>query len=351
MAFIFSDSFDFYTPVVSNPTDLPQGGWSSVDTPSRIGIVASVTRFGVGKSIFFRDNFTSIGKNFDANTSATIFVNVSHYSTTVDVGNTGSNTNITFGDSATAQFTISFARNGSIRLYRGTNAGTLLATYLNAFVINEWNNFQFKIKIDPVAGTFAVRKNGSSTDSFSATGLITRQTSNSYANYMLVSCNYNGDYFDDLYVFDDSGSAPNNWTGDLRSYSLTAVADTAQKDFTPQGAVDNYANVGKFSTNNATYNYSSTVGQEDLFDITDLSVVPSFISSVVVKTVMEKSDSDPREGQPVILSNVTTSLGTSVLLSTSWVGYLSNWSLDPDTSAAWNAAGVNNLQVGYKVSA
>lgn len=351
MAFLFSDSFDFYTVTASNPTDLPQGGWTSVYRAFDIGISNTVTRFGVGKSLSIV-NTSQIAKTFSRNTSNTIFLNVSYYNSTVIVPSTDIGVFFSFGDVGTDQFTICFVKNGSIQLRTGGPAGVVAATYSGAFVINEWNNFQIKVKIDPSAGTFSIRRNGSSVDSFAATGLDTQQTANSYANYMVLG-NYTpflSNWVDDLYVFDDSGLTPNNWTGDLRSYSLTATADTAQKDFTPQGSADNYANVGKFAPNLATYNYSSTVGNEDLFDITDLAVTPAFISSVVVKTVMEKSDSNPREGQPVILSNVTTSTGTSFLLSTSWIGYLDCWPTDPDTSANWTAAGVNALKVGYKVA-
>ena len=147
MAFIFSDSFDFYTVVASSPTDLTYGGWSSVNTPSRMGISSAITRFGVGKSLVFNDFVCSVGKTFASNTSNTIFINISYYDTRVIVGSTSADAYCTFGDGVTSQFTISFMQNGSIQLRKGGTAGAVVATYLAAYVINEWNNFQFKIKI------------------------------------------------------------------------------------------------------------------------------------------------------------------------------------------------------------
>lgn len=343
MAFLFSDSFDFYT--VAGNSEFNQGGWTSW---FRMSISDTTTRFGVGKSAYNFDTVATLGKTFSTNTSNTIFLTLSYRNDNVAVGSNDTSLYITFGDGAAEQCSIYFIRNGSIQLRRGA---TILGTYTSAFADKEWNNFQFKIKIDPTVGTFSFRQNGSSTDTYAITGLNTQQTANSFANYILCTMQTSPNYLEDFYYFDDSGSAPNDWVGDQRCYALTMTADTAQKDFTPQGSANNYANVGKFAPNTSTYNYSSTVGNEDLFDITNLSVTPTSITSVVVKTVMQKSDSAARNGQPVILSNVTSSTGTDEVLSTSWSGYLSNWSVDPDTSAAWTASGVNNLQVGYKVSA
>lgn len=350
MAYIFSDSFDFYTPNSDNSPDWVYGGWS--DGASCL-FDSTITRFGTGKSFSPAYGSYLIKSNL-SNSSDTVFVNVSIY--TKSLAASDPIAHITLSDGSTSQVSITFNAGGSISLKLGDYNGSVIATYTNAFIATEWNNFQFKIKIASAGGgTFDVRKNGNSSSNFSATGLTTRVTSNSYINSVKLSELGSFSrlfYFDDFYMFDNNpASAPSDWTGDIRSYSLTATSDTAQKQFTPSGSPNNYANVGKFAPNTATYNYASTVGYEDLFDITNLSVSPTQIIGVVTKTVMSKSDTNPRNGQPVIKSNATSSDGTSVALSSSFIGYINNWSTDPDTLAAWTASGVNALQIGYKVSA
>lgn len=349
MAYIFSDSFDFYTTSGDLSTQYQYGGWTYANTYS---IASTFTRFNVGKSL---DIWADVIRKTDlANSSSTVFLNFSIYSSVTN-GSGDEFAHFTFFDGATSQVSIVLYRTGNMVFKLGGVSGTTVATYTAAASSsNVWYNFQIKIKIDPSAGTIDVRKNGSGSSDFSATGLTTRNSSNSYVNGVEYGtyAGHNQVYLDDLYLFDDNaGSAPSDWTGDIRSYSLTATADTAQKDFTPQGSANNYANVGKFAPNTATYNYSSTVGNEDLFDITNLSVTPSSIVGVTTKTIMSKSDSSPRNGQPIIKSGSTADTGTDEALSSSYVGYINNWPEDPNTAAAWTASGVNALQVGYKVSA
>lgn len=348
MAFIFSDSFDFYT--VGSSPEPAYGGWTSF---SNISISSTVTRFGTGKSLTSGiANSGAALKSFTSNSSATIYINCALYWPVLN-GSTAQINYITLRDVATDQITIVFTHLGSIQLYRGSSTGTLLATYSNAFAATVWTQFQFKIKIDPSAGTFEVRKNGNPSADFTATGLNTRASANSYVNGLLYNPNYlsTTSYMDDLLIFDDnSASAPNSWVGDVRSYSLTATADTAQKDFTPVGSTSNYANVGKFAPNAATYNYSGTVGNIDLFNITDLTVTPASIVGVTTKNVMLKSDSNPRVGQTVIKSSSTTTTGATYNLSTTYTACVDFWPTDPATSSAWISSGIDALQVGYKVA-
>lgn len=352
MAYIFSDSFDFYSnSSTALTTEYSYGGWSS--SGSQSGATSSVTRFGTGKSFYsgyyYGSTITKTG--LDPST-ATVFVNFSFRANTITGGTDGLMA-ITLTDTGVDQCTISCLENGSIVLRRGGVAGTVVATYANAFTAGVWNNFQCKVKIDSSTGTFDVRKNGSGSSDYSATGLNNKGGSNAYMDGLVVAIvGSTNNYLDDLYIFDDNAfSAPSDWTGDIRAYAKTANADTAQKDFTPQGSVSNYLNVGKLAPNITTYNYADVVGYKDVFEMNNLPVSPTSIVGVVMKTVMAKSDTGVRDGEALIVSGVTESTGVYATLSTSFVGYISNWDVDPDTGAAWTASGVNSLKIGYKVAA
>jgi hypothetical protein len=93
------------------------------------------------------------------------------------------------------------------------------------------------VVIDGSAGEIHIRKNGNSSDDFSATGLNTRGgTSNNYANKVaLVSVGnaVGGNVFvDDLWLYDgNTGGLPHDFIGDVRAVQIMPNADTAQKNF------------------------------------------------------------------------------------------------------------------------
>jgi hypothetical protein len=139
-------------------------------------------------------------------------------------------------DGASFQCSICITQGGKLELRRGDKAGTVVASYAPAFVQDTWTHFQCKVVIDPTVGSFEVRKDGVAVNSFSATGLNTRSTGNSYANgFSLISGQQDqATYVDDLLVFSGAGAAPNTWVGDCRAICLAPSGDTATKVFAPQ---------------------------------------------------------------------------------------------------------------------
>jgi len=102
---------------------------------------------------------------------------------------------------------------------------------------------------------------------------------------------------------------------------------------------------------NNTFIYDSNVGDEDLFNLQDLTVTPSSIVLVVGKQFCAKSDSGARSGAIQFKSGATEISGPSTVLSSSW-GYLTSpQPLDPDTGLPWTISGVNAMKVGPKVTA
>jgi hypothetical protein len=99
-----------------------------------------------------------------------------------------------------------------------------------------------------------------------------------------------------------------------------------------------------------TYNLSSTVNQEDLYEVADLPVTPAAIIGVVSKAYLRKSDAGTRQGMLRTRSGATDANGVDTAVSTTYT-YLSRVdTTDPATGSAWTLAAVNALKIGQKVT-
>jgi hypothetical protein len=101
-----------------------------------------------------------------------------------------------------------------------------------------------------------------------------------------------------------------------------------------------------------SYNFSSTVGNEDLFTFPNLTITPSAIYTVEVLGLASRSDTGARTVDLRAKSVSTTSSGntTGISYPTSfgWAG--SQFKTDPNTGIAWGAPGVNAGKYGLKVA-
>lgn len=342
MAWIFADSFDLY----DGAADIVLGGWDSMPTTPTL-----VTgRFAASQSI---GNVFAAGVELVKTSGSN---DATHHIVAAIFHNTAlSGTDyryITLMDGATAQCSIVFRSDGTILLTAGGPTGSTLATYSSAFAQTVWAAFEFEITINNSTGAFHVRKDGVGADSFAATGLNTRGSSNNYANQVQIGSNgfggnNNHQLLDDFLWFSTSGSAPNTWVGDVRSVTLLPSADTAQKQFAPNSGSANFSRVNEAHQDGDTSTVTDTVvGHNDLYDLANLAGTPLAIIAVQTKAMMRKSDAGSRAGQVQVKSGTTTVTSTATPLSTSY-HYLSRVdTVDPDTSAAWTAAAVNALQIG-----
>jgi hypothetical protein len=352
MAWLVADGFDYYGTV----GDLARSVWDNVVIT---GVTLdSLTRFGVGQSWkVTTSNLPSLLKN---TTNETTFVIAVAYYWPAALGGTNPALTLVFRDAGTAQCTVCFESGGNITLKSGTQTGTVLATYPAAIPQAQWTHFQLKVVINATTGALTIRKNGSPSDSFAATGLNTRGgTANNYANSVLVQSGTtftagNEWYIDDLFVCSGSGAVPNDWTGDIRALVLMPSGDTGQKQFGvfPGASPTNASAVDElFGNADTDYVFDSTVGHEDLYTLADLPVTPAAIIGVVSKVCIKKSDAGARSGQLRVLSGGTEVGGVDTVLGSTY-SYLSRVDVvDPATGVAWTPAAVNALQVGQKVTA
>jgi hypothetical protein len=256
-------------------------------------------------------------------------------------------------DGATAQCSIVFRSDGAILLASGAPTGTALATYTSAFpVTNTWYAYEFEVVINNTTGSFKVRRDGSPTDSFSATGLNTRVSANNYANKLLLETQGSviAHQFDDLFWRSDASSVA--WMGDIRCHTRMPASD-ASVTFSRLGGATNFSNVDEAQQNAATdYVYSSTAGQADFYAVASIASTPATVIATTTRAYAQKSDTGTRTAAVQLKSGATTTASSTLTLSLT--GWLWAWRLDttdPNTGAAWTPAGVNAATIGPKVIA
>jgi len=99
-----------------------------------------------------------------------------------------------------------------------------------------------------------------------------------------------------------------------------------------------------------SYVYDATVNDADFYTIAPIAVTPISVVAVTTRGFLQKSDAGTRGAQVQMKSGATTVGSTPTLLSSSF-GWMWRTDLtDPNTSAAWTAATVNNVQIGPRVT-
>jgi hypothetical protein len=101
-----------------------------------------------------------------------------------------------------------------------------------------------------------------------------------------------------------------------------------------------------------TYLLSSTNGNADLYNISAIASTPAAVFAVVTRGLFQKSDAGTRNAAVQLKSGSVTVQSPSTALNSGVWGWLSRIDMvDPNTGAAWNAAAVNNIQIGPVVTA
>jgi len=342
MAYVFGDGFDPY----STGADAFAGYWDSGSIGSG-SLVAG--RFAGSQAVNFPNTTVSFVKSSGQNDAVHHIVCAYRQTAVLSGATLGLYFQLT--DVAANQVCIVFRQDGAILLTSATPGGTVLATYSGAVTAaNTWFAFEFEVVINNTTGSFKVRKNGSTTDDHSTTGINTRPGANAYANKLTMSMNVavNAQQVDDL--FWQSGSVSGTFFGDIRCYTRMPASDAAAVFSRSTGAT-NFSCVDETLQNGATdYVFSANVNDADFYTIAPIAVTPISVVAVTTRGFLQKSDAGTRGAQVQLKSGAVTVGSTPTLLSSSF-GWMWRTDLtDPNTTAAWTAAAVNNVQCGVKVT-
>lgn len=354
MAWLIGDGFDFYGN--AHTIDQSPGSiWAPGATSNFVRGDAS--RFGTGQGLFVGNTgFTSTNPFTN---STTIYLNSAIMCSNAT---SGGGTNQWFGiwlrESGNIQCAILFRNGGDIVVTSngmpGSSNGTVIATSpAGMWASNVWAHYQFKVVISNIVGSIECRINGSLTNNWTATGLNTRNgTSNNYCNGLTLWAPPGAidSRWDDFYCFNDQGVAPNTWQGDVRAVQIMPNSDTGVQDWTPDSGTTHYIKVNEAQDDGDTTYVKDAGGgspiHQDLYTCGSLASTPAFINMVQGYMKARMDDAGPHWLALRVNSSGNTQDSSTLICTTSYQIQRMLLPVDPHTSAAWTAAGVNALQLG-----
>ncbi len=262
-------------------------------------------------------------------------------------------------DSSTVQCSLNLATDGTLEVFRGT--ATVVTGGAGTFVLNPntWYYIEFKVTIaDSIgANTCEVQINGAN-DITVTTGQDLKASGNATAdNFRFGTSGVGGGtaFFDDLYIFDGTGSDNNDFAGDSKIVTQYPNGEGNVNDFTGSDAdsTDNHLHVDETDTDDDTsYNESSTVDHIDLYTYDDLAVTPETIHAVQMNMVVKKDDAGSRTIRAITRPTSTNFEGPIKSPSNgSYLNFIQILNVNPQTSAAWTESTFNATEFGITIEA
>lgn len=219
-------------------------------------------------------------------------------------------------------------------------------------ISGEWYYHEVRLVVDQVAGScqFKIDEVSETSVSNIDTALASFSTSGVDTIWLGESAGISlTQRFDDVYILDSSGSAPNNtFLGDVVVETLFPSGAGATTNFTPSTG-SNFQNVDDTNHDgDTTYNSASTVGNRDTFATTNLVGTSATIYGLQTNIVARTSTLGVRSISDVVVSTGTFD-GDNFALSANYENYRTLKPLNPNTSAAWTVSEVNAAEFGYEI--
>jgi hypothetical protein len=160
------------------------------------------------------------------------------------------------------------------------------------------------------------------------------------------------EWMDDPCLWDDSGSDWNDWTEgkDLLIETLYPNADTAQEDFIPLSAGDQFAEVNETPDHDAdvSYNGSTNAGDKDRLGLEPMTGIPSVIYNVRSRIVAKKTNAGAANAKVGVFSGATEDVSAAQGLASDYTYLSHDNEVNPDDSLPWEKTDIDALQVQYE---
>lgn len=245
---------------------------------------------------------------------------------------------------------------GSLLIENSFVGADLIETAPGAISAGVFSYIEVGITISDTVGVAEIRVDGVSLAS--GTGLDTRNggTSDTVDAMYLFGSSGRTMLYDDVYVADNTGSAPQNtFLGDIRVDAVVPDGDGATSAFGttfPASPTTHYTKVDESTPNDDTdYNEDSTPGNVDLFNYAAVPTISggSTVMSVKVAACAKKTDAGIAKLRLVARPTSTNFNGADQGLSTDYKYLMQLWDTDPQAAAAWTDATINAAQFGVEV--
>jgi hypothetical protein len=254
--------------------------------------------------------------------------------------------------------TIATAAGGSICVFGILSNGTITSSFGNSstgiIVAGTWYQVQIYLKRHASAGIVTVKVNGVTV--INLTGLNTGATD--IGSLILMSVGSNSTYYDNFWVLNTLGSHSNTWpTGRMKVQPLLPTADGTYQVWTPNSGANHYSRVNEAQADDdTTYNSTVTSGNKDSYNIAALGGSLAQIHGVIITAIVRKTDVNSKNYQVFSKSGATETTSADVQAALAYASSTQAGAAallhtdDPNTSAQWTQANLNNLEIGVKVT-
>lgn len=195
-------------------------------------------------------------------------------------------------------------------------------------------------------GTYEVRISG--VNVLSDTGVDTRVSATiDYYTSTSFGAGSTLTKIDDWYVCDASGTANNDFLGDMAVETIYPTSDDTVT-WTPDTGATNYTQIDDAVVVDA--NYVEASSGQDMYGYGNLITTSGTIKGIMVSTDAELTDSTSQSLITVVESNATEGNETHTSIGIGPASFDSVFEEDPDTSAAWLYTAVNAATFGIEVA-
>lgn len=355
MSVILAEGFDGFTNHTNTGTlELEaQSGWVRHGAAnSQLRYLGTSGRFGGG--CWESNNVAAERITFGARTSDDVIITSFNFKLTTLSG-TGS---IMLFQSDNGDTKGTFRINAGTGFLEFLDATGSVSTSTFAPTLNVWNFLEMKMKVGEANGTFELRVNQGPSQSatvLDVSGLNTLDgDGQAYINRYDFPQSTNVSYrVDDLIFMAIDGSAPNDFIGDGRIYTLKPDGDAGPNQWSIVGGSSfHFEAVNDIQPpDNNKYLTTGFLGNTELFDIENLPDPTESIDFVTTRTYVQRLQA----GSSEIESFIRQSALDTVLLTVAPPGsrqhllgaYKAN---SPASGQEWTFADINNLQMGLEVT-
>lgn len=258
------------------------------------------------------------------------------------------------------QCSLAFLPSGQLQAYRGDTVTAIGSPSSQVFAINTIIQLEIKVTINSTTGLFQVRLNGNATPIINFSG-NTQTSANAYLSAMALANGSSGinTYFSDIVMFDSGGSAPNDFIGNKRVYTLLPNMDSAtgglnQFSTQPsQSSGNHFLNVNAAAPpGDSTYNFDSTVNDRESYRMPSLPANASGVVGINVWASWRIDDAGPHTAEISSRSATTDSFSAAINVAASYAYSSFFQATDPATSVAWTPSAVggsSGSEIGVKV--
>jgi hypothetical protein len=240
--------------------------------------------------------------------------------------------------------------NHSVQVY---TANTYRGTLIDLAPEGVWYYFEIKATINDSTGSVVVKVNG--VEKLNVTSIDTRATSAAAEINRIQLGATDGGYgstpqaFDDFYLCDTTGTANNDFLGDVRVQSIFPSGAGATTQWTPS-AGSNYQCVDDTAPNSDTdYVSETSAGDKDTYAFGNVTPTSGTVKGVQIMAYHRKDDAGSRSIAPVYRPTSTDYDGTTVSVLDSYTYLREVSEINPDGTSAWTISDVNGAEFGIKL--